>query len=50
VPTDSAGPASTLILDLEVEVEAVDPGSRISLCVQDETSGDAGFRLIRPGS
>lgn len=48
VPTGSAGPASTLILDLEVEVETVDPASRISLCVQDETSGDAGFRLIRP--
>lgn len=39
----------TLILDLEVEVETVDPASRISLCVQDETSGNAGFRLI-PGS
>mgnify|MGYP000948478042 CR=1 FL=1 len=30
-------------------VEAADPASRISVCVKDETSGDAGFRLIRPG-
>ncbi len=49
VSADSAGPASSQILDLEVEVETVDPESRISLCVQDETSGNAGFRLI-PGS
>lgn len=49
VPADSAGPASTVVFNLEMEVEAADPASRISVCVEDATSGDAGFRLIRPG-
>ena len=49
VPAALATAESAVVLDYEVEVEAVDPESRISLCVQDETSGDAGFRLIRPG-
>jgi hypothetical protein len=49
VPADSAGPSSTVVFSFEMDVEAVDPASRISVCVKDETSGDAGFRLIRPG-
>ena len=50
VPADAPGPAATVVFSLETDVDSVDPASRISFCVQDETSGDAGFRLIRPGS
>lgn len=49
VPAALATAESAVVLDYEVEVEAVDPASRISVGVLDETSGDAGFRLIRPG-
>ena len=49
VPAALATAESAVVLDYEVEVEAVDPASRICVGVLDETSGDAGFRLIRPG-
>ncbi len=48
VPAALATPESAVALDYAVEVESVDPASRISVGVLDATSGDAGFRLIRP--
>jgi len=49
LPAASVGPASTEVLSWETEVVTADPGARISIGVWDETSGDAGFRLLRPG-
>lgn len=49
VPADSAGEASVVVLGFELAVETSSAAARISICVRDETSGDAGFRLIRPG-
>lgn len=48
VPAALATAESAVVLDYEVEVEAVDPASRLSVGVLDETSGAAGFRVIVP--
>lgn len=48
VPAGLATPDSAVALDYEIEVEAVDAASRISIGVLDETSGQAGFRVILP--
>ncbi len=50
IPAASAGPASTMVLSYDVEIPASDPAARISIGVWDETGGEAGFRVIRPGS
>ncbi len=48
VPAELASADSAVVLDYEVEVEAVDAASRISIGVLDETSGLAGFRVVIP--
>jgi len=48
VPAELASADSAVVLDYEVEVEAVDAASRISIGVLDETSGLAGFRVVLP--
>ena len=48
VPSALATAESAVVLDYEVEVEAVDPASRICVGVLDETSGLAGFRVLLP--
>ena len=48
VPAALATAESAVVLDYEVEVEAVDPASRLSVGVLDETSGLAGLRVLLP--
>jgi hypothetical protein len=48
VPADLASADSAVVLDYEIEVEAVDAASRISIGVLGETSGLPGFRIVTP--
>ena len=50
LPADAAGPESKVELNLELRLEAADPGARISIAAWDETGGEAGFGLIRPAA
>jgi VWFA-related protein len=50
LPAASVGPASTTVLNYDVEIPSADPASRISIAVWDETGGEAGFRVIRPST
>ncbi len=47
---ESVGPVSTTVLSYDLEIPTTDPASRISIGVWDETGGEAGFRVIRPGA